>query len=316
MEWFVATLRRMGHSSHLFNTSAWHPVDYPWMRERLLEVVRGRGYDVVIILTSLEEFTPDVLDELKRHTVSVAWNSDDDWRWDDYTSRLCPHFTYMVTTYRHIYEENRPHHPNLLLSQWACVGTYDGFETLKDIPVSFVGKRYGARAEQIRALRKEGRVVAYGTGFGGAEGDSGGLKWPLRRWVASRFRLELVEQPLAFPAINEIWNRTRISFTPLEASTGDGRLQIKSRAFDMGMSGTLMLCNRNPALEEFYEPGVEYEDYADMEECRDKVRFYLRNESARRRIARAYYERTRKQHLWKHRFAKLFQEIGIMAEVT
>ena len=88
-------------------------------------------------------------------------------------------------------------------------------------------------------------------------------------------------------------------------------MQIKGRVFDMGLSGTVMICNRNPDLYEFYEPGKEFVEFENMEECISKVKYLLRNEKERRAIAEAYYKRTKNEHLWSHRFAKLFLEMGL-----
>lgn len=312
VEWFVDVPKRMGHTARLFNFSAWHPVDRDWLNDRFLEVLKEGAYDLTLVISDTPALYPETLAEAGKHTLLAAWNSDDDWRWEDHTRALYPYFHKMVTTYRSIYEANRAAYPNLVLSQWACVGSYDGLKREKDLPISFVGLSYGQRAAQVAALRRVGRVVAYGTGFGGKEGDDGAAVWKLRRRVAAALRLPLAEQPLAFSEINEIWNRTRISFTPLEASR-PGYLQVKSRVFDMGLSGTMMLCTRNLALDEFYQRGTEYEDYANMEEACDKARHYLNNESARSRIAKAYYERTRREHLWEHRWAALFRDLGLPA---
>ena len=44
--------------------------------------------------------------------------------------------------------------------------------------------------------------------------------------------------------------------------------------FDQGLSGTLMLCNRNEALPEFYEPGKEFVEYDDISDCLEKIQYY------------------------------------------
>jgi hypothetical protein len=311
VEWFGGTLRRMGHAVRLFNMSAWHEIDRDAMNEQLLELVERRGADLILVQMEKHELYPETLLELKHRSITVAWNSDDDWRWAGYTSTLYPYFTFMITTYRHIYDAHRATHSNLLLSQWACSGLFDGSRQKKDIPISFVGLRYGIREAQISRLRRVGKLITYGGGFSGAEGDDGGFKWRLRRTLTAQLRLPLVETPLTYAGINAIHNRTRISFTPLEASVSPTVLQVKARVFDMGLSGTLMLCNRNPQLQEFYEAGKEYEDFGDMEECCDKARFYLRHESARHKIGMAYFERTKREHLWEHRFGRIFSSIGL-----
>lgn len=311
-DWFVQVPRTMGHRVRLFNTARWHAVDLEALEDELLRAVREHAFDLVLLLTDGTLPRPDVLSEVRKSSFLVAFNSDDDWRWEDHTSKLSEHFDCMVTTYRHVWEANRSSHPNLLLSQWACLGAHDGLETPKDLPVSFVGLNYGDRARQVAHLRKAAPVIAYGSGFGGAEGDDGGLRWKARRRVAAALRLPLNEQPLSFEQINAIWNRTRISFTPLEASR-PGHVQVKSRVFDMGLSGTMMLCTRNPMLDEFYERGREYEDYADLNEACDKIRHYLANEGSRSRIAAAYHERTKREHLWEHRWQDLLARFPLPA---
>ena len=66
-------------------------------------------------------------------------------------------------------------------------------------------------------------------------------------------------------------------------------------------------------LEEFYEPGKELVVFGDLDDCVEKVRYYLRHESERARIARAYRDRTRAEHMWTHRFQRMFEDIGLGA---
>jgi len=97
-------------------------------------------------------------------------------------------------------------------------------------------------------------------------------------------------------------------------ASADPRLyQIKSRTFEMGLSGTLMVCQHSPNLERYYEPEKEFIPFSDLSECAEKVRYYLSHESERLRIARAYHDRTQAEHLWQHRFTQLFRDIGLCA---
>jgi spore maturation protein CgeB len=115
--------------------------------------------------------------------------------------------------------------------------------------------------------------------------------------------------------VNNIWNRSKISFTPLQSSHLN-KLQVKGRVFEMGLSGTVMLCDRSPALYEFYEPGKEYVEFSDMKECVDKAQYLLAHDSERLRISGAYYRRTRAEHMWHHRFEKLFSAMGLQAQAN
>jgi spore maturation protein CgeB len=122
---------------------------------------------------------------------------------------------------------------------------------------------------------------------------------------------EMADDTIPFEQVNGLWNRTRVSFTPLDSSAGGVR-QIKSRVFDMGLSGTLMLAHRAPFLDTYYEPDREYVAFDTMEECLEKARFYLRNEAARRTIAEAYAKRTLQEHLWEDRIRRVLKEAGVV----
>ena len=307
---FVEALRQMGHGVHHYDYRLAAGPSCKAMNDFVLSIVKHGGYDLVIIVTRRDEFFSEVLDEAKRHCVLLAWNCDDDWKWEEYSSHWVTHYTYMVTTCRHIYEANTKQHENLLLSQWACTGFQEGINVPKDIDISFVGLCYGQRKQQVERLRNELGLVAYGRKV--KQPETWRIRWKKR--IAYRLGIPWHEEDRELPdqnAVKDLWNRSKISFTPLEASRSNS-LQIKARVFDMGLSGTVMLCSKNPALYEFYEPGKEFLEFESMDECVNKARYYLAHEPERRKIAESYYHRTKSEHLWHHRFEKLFKEIGLV----
>jgi hypothetical protein len=281
------------------------------MRRRFLDTLRRGRYDAAFIATYEDEFGHETLQEAKRLTSTFGWNSDDEWRWDSYSSRYVDDYTFMVTNAPKVHEAQKQQHPNLLLYQWACTGFWDGVDEPKDIDFSFAGQVYGMRKRQIAKLALGSGLQAWGLGSG--------RRWPAHPGdgVARRAgRAGLVYLPslgrdvLPFEAINEVWNRSKVSFTPLDSSSGGAR-QIKSRIFDMGLSGSLMLAHRAPNLDTYYEPEREYVPFDSLPEAAEKARFYLRNEPARRRIALAYAERTRREHMWSHRIDDVLAQSGL-----
>jgi len=97
----------------------------------------------------------------------------------------------------------------------------------------------------------------------------------------------------------------------LEASTGGEHLQIKGRIFEMGLTGTLVLCEQTPALERYYQSGKEVVTFESLQDCAEKGLWYLSHESERIRIATRYRDRTLREHMWEHRFTDLFGQMGI-----
>lgn len=276
--------------------------------EQFVAAVRNGGYDLVLYQTAGRDHMPrEAIREAGRISPVVAWNSDDDWQWESYTSHLAPYFTFMITTYRHIYEANRVKAPNLLLSQWGCYDRLADFSRTKDVAFSFVGRVYGSRYPDCRFLHRKAGLRVFGSG---SRLVSLGIP-PFRG--CSRIPGLMGPPILDYADVNAVWNRTRVSYTPLGSSADPALFQVKGRVFQMGLSGTLMLCDDHPEIARYYEPGKEYVTFRGLEDCAEKARHYLSNETERARIARAYYERTRNEHTWQHRFNKLFQDMGLNA---
>ena len=279
--------------------------------ELFLEKVRSTHPDLILYQTACQDAGDigEVVREAARWAPVAAWNSDDDVAWATQTSLMAPSFTFMYTTYPHIYEANRDRHPNLRLSQWGCYEGFADFDCPKDYDFTFAGQVYGSRARDCRILARQGGLRVHGF-MSGMVHTPAFLYWPGIRRVTARFPM-IYGRPLPYREINAVWNRTRVSYTPMEASADATVLQIKSRAFEMGLSGTLMLCRLAPNLDRYYEPGKEFVVFENLDDCLDKARFYLGHEAERARIARAYHDRTRAEHLWTHRFTRMFAEIGL-----
>ncbi|HEY1804444.1 MAG TPA: glycosyltransferase [Terracidiphilus sp.] len=69
------------------------------------------------------------------------------------------------------------------------------------------------------------------------------------------------------------------------------RDQYTTRSWEIPACGVFLLSERTAAMQEFYREGIEAEFFSSPAEFVDKARFYVNNESARKRIATAGYER-------------------------
>ncbi len=312
----------MEHDVDFFDYRTATEIGHEQMQRLFLNLLKGGKYDATFIATYGDDFTKDTLQQAKEHTTTFGWNSDDEWRWDDYSQDYVNDYTFMVTNDPDVYSANRAKHPNLLHAQWACTGLWDGRDTKKDIGFSFVGQVYGTRNGQIRYLSRRAGLRAFGMGSGTSpvgldDGESvlskATAKDRLRRYlwpvVAKLLPPHTFNDTISFETVNRLWNRSKISFTPLDSSRGNVK-QIKSRVFDMGLSGTLMLAPEVPHLNDYYEPGKEYIPFETLEDCAEKATFYLRNESERRKIANAYLQRTVQEHMWKDRIAHVLRSAG------
>jgi len=316
----------MGIDADFFDYHASKKIGLDQMKRILLTLVKGGKYDVVFIATHKDEFDEETLNKAKRYSTIIAWNSDDEWRWETYSKHRVGWYTFMVTNSPEVFEKEKSSYGNLIQAQWACTSFWDGEKVRKDIDFSFAGRVYGERKRQLSYLKSKMAIITYGYGTGNRlkdktiptdEGNNpGGIKGIFKNILLKYTPTKVINiynenfDIINFEQVNKIWNRTKISFTPLDSSKGNVR-QIKSRVFDMGLSRTLMLAHKAPYIDNYYEPQKEFVVFDTLGECVDKAKYYLRNESERKKISEAYARRTLAEHLWKHRIEHVLREAGL-----
>ncbi len=342
---FVTVPLALGHSVTFFDSSSLARIDKDMPDDLLCSAVRGGGYDVVIIETRLDEFSVSAILEAKKYSIILGFNSDDDFRWKTFSSKYAEAYTYSITTYRHIYKFAKAAGHNVIFCPWACSGMYDGYRNTKDINFSFAGGVHGHRLKRLINVKSQLPIQVFGKGVHKGNFDQltlssiainkfrnrNGTRKMIRDYVLRYFNIDTGS--ISYEEANAIWGRSKISFTPLslemkhlklkqemlddnyieidksDLKLWESPLQIKGRVFDMGLSGTLMLCDSNEAIREFYLPGDEYIEFSTMEDMVEKVKYYLAHEKERNRIAKGYYKRTLNEHLWKHRWQMIIDSL-------
>ncbi len=154
-----------------------------------------------------------------------------------------------------------------------------------NIPVSFIGQRYGRRQEIIETLQAHGLPIhTYGKGWPGGE-------------ISHEDKIEIQARSL----IN-------IGFGYIDGA--EERVGLKGRDFETPLSGNMYLTSYNPALEECFNIGQEIDCFHDTAELIDKIKYYLTHRSETRRIGQLGRERCFRDHTWEKRFQTL---LGILS---
>ena len=83
---------------------------------------------------------------------------------------------------------------------------------------------------------------------------------------------------------------------------------INYRTFETTGCGTFLLTNYTPGLEKLFDIGKEIVTYTSLEDLDSKVKYYLENEEERETIAKAGYNRSKKDHTYYER-CKMFIDI-------
>ncbi|MDY6790233.1 MAG: glycosyltransferase [Thermodesulfobacteriota bacterium] len=255
------------------------------MNDEVLRLVDREKPDYVFFITHQDQVDISTLDKIKMlGAKTIAWFSDDHWRFDNYSKFIAPHVFCSITTDRYAFDKYREIGLNVVRSQWAAnQGYYKKMPLQFLYDVSFVGQDYGRRREHLAYLKDKGLpVVVFGKGFGTF---------------------------LEFNNIIKVFNASKINLNFSSSSSDDGIKQIKGRFFEVPMSGGFLLTEYADGIEEYFEIGKEVECFEDRREAVEKIRYYLTHKNKRIEIAKAGHARALTAHAWEKRLNELFYDI-------
>jgi len=109
--------------------------------------------------------------------------------------------------------------------------------------------------------------------------------------------------------LNSLYNRAKVV---LNISNWDNaKVDCPNlRIVDVPSSGSFLLSDFSATAAELFEPGREIEFFHSPEELREKLAYYLANDSARERIARAGYEKARRLGTYHDKMKALIEASG------
>jgi len=264
----------------------------PKMSDMLIQEAEAFQPDAVFCVFFDDHHDPrkEALTSLKRvcPAVTMNWFCDSHFRYESFDSKWAPYLDFCITTASSAQKKfaRDGFGGKVIKSQWFASPNYRRIEGVeKDVPVSFIGQPHGDRRAVIDRLRAAGiKVEVYGTGWG-------------RR--------------LSFEEMIMMFNRTKVNLNLNNAA--DARFkQIKGRNFEVPACGGFLLTGAPENLPEYYEPGMEVAVFGDVTDMIEKVRYYLKNEAERERVALAGYERTMKEHTSEHRLNAIFSEAALL----
>ncbi len=151
--------------------------------------------------------------------------------------------------------------------------------------IVFVGGKYGERGKLVEKIMSAGiSVEAFGPG------------WPNGFINAEK--------------IAEVFGKAKIILGSGYVAYNKDILTIKLRDFDAPMAGALYITNRNPDLLRIFREGKEIECYDTVEECIQKIKFYLSNPEKLKAVAEAGLKNARENHTWEKRISQALEKIG------
>jgi len=218
-------------------------------------------------------------------TTTIIWLADDHWRYEE-TKPVWELFNIVITTDKNGYEKRKKKgYNNVLLNQWGYNHfLYRNINFPKIYDVSFVGRCYGIRKKFIDRLKNYGiQIITFGQGWNNGE-------------------------RLSQSDLIKIYNQSKIVLNISFSSKGN-TIQIKGREFEVPGCGSLLLTKDSEEISRYFVPNKEIVVYEDENDAVSKIKYYLKNETERERIAKNGYERVLKNHTYEKRFLDILNFI-------
>lgn len=292
--------------------------------EKLKKILNNKVYDLAFCVPFTNQLDSSVFNSSpESRTPFIAWMCDDKWRWEAYGKNVCWMFDYVVTTDPNAVKKyERIGYNNIILSQW-------GFDSPRKVStrkeylydVTFVGQVNPWRKYVVDRLRKSGvNIKCFGFGWeGGRVNDeemksifsksrinlniSNSVKWDLRYLMRVNFD---VDKSMDMPhRILNMFPLVHTLFFPKKKE------DIKARFFEVTGCGGFLLSYDVENLGRYFNIGKEIVCYKNVDDLIKKIKYFLRENERREKIASSGYSRTKKEHTYSNRFNELFSKIGL-----
>jgi glycosyltransferase involved in cell wall biosynthesis len=244
------------------------------MNRRLIEQVRNNGYDLVFFAKA---------DSVHYETVREISNLSDTWYYfmdPDVVARrmqagkYAAAATWCSASYSSVAKQfSQKGGDSFFVPQGVDSELFSPGDRTKSIDVVFVGRANSRRRRFVRRLEDNGiDVVCHG---GGWENES-------------IYRTDLVE----------LYQRSKVilnlqGFPPEKQGSG-----FSIRVFQAMGTGSFLLSEHCPDLENVFERGEHLDWFNEPEECVEKVRYYLDNPAERETIAETGLEYVHRNYSW------------------
>ena len=283
---FLPALKRLGHEViHFESWNRSYYRDFLELNRALLDTIENQRPEIMLVVQMLYEIWLETLEIIKARgdVATICWTTDDSWKYRE-VSRFIGHgYHGMTTTYESIVPMyHRDGIPNVLLTQWAANVDHlcEPFPASScRYPVTFVGAAHGDRRKRVDELRRSGvEVTCFGHG------------WPSGSISA-----------------NDIPRIMQESVISLNFANSKGENQVKARIFEVSGAGGFLLTEDVHGLSKFYVPDKEIVTFTTNDELVNKINYYLIHAGVRDKIARAGFERTRREHTYDFRLKEVLE---------
>ena len=305
-----------------------YPNNSEKLQNKLIDFIDQEKPTIVFFALMKNEISTQTIAHISEKCTTVNWFSDDQWRFDTYTRYLAPLLTYSITVDKYsIPKYNKLGYDNVILSQWASseiVKQTDLNLIEYKYDISFVGGKNSVREWYINSLKKAGyKVECFGAGW-----KNGRVSYQQMKeiFINSKINLNLSNSVQfdsryrRFLVIYFFKNIFSLRFSRIKESLKilgqflkiipNAKLveQLKMRNFEIPACGGFQLSHYAPGVEDYFYIGKEIIVFANLDDLKNQIRYYLHNDLQRENIRNAGYNRST-TFTYENRFKKIFKTI-------
>lgn len=276
------------------------------LNQKLLDKAEEVSPDLVFFMLFRDQFFPETLDILKSKYTTINWFGDDTWRFDSFTSKYAPHFSWSITTDKFsIPKYTRLGVKNVISSQWASIPPVHSefLQIPYERDISFIGQKHPFRSWFVNQLKKNGwKVDCFGYGW-----DNGllSLEDMQKVFCSSKINLNLSN--------STEWDLRYLASHPKALAyalkSPKNMSQIKARNFEINVMGGLQMTDYVPTLEDYLSIGKEVICFRNVDEAIQLADYYLKQDDVREDLRRNSWEKAKDQHTYYHRLEQILKEI-------
>ena len=299
-------------------------------------------YDVFFSFLAESVIIPEMFEELKGEIYTINYTTNYH-QFEDLHKNIAPHIslnTYISLPHKKAYDLVGAN------SYWLPMAANPDFYNVQNknllYDVSFVGAAYAFRSNYIwRILQNDININVFGPGwlynsnakkiikdyilylrysFLGNENKIRDLDRSLRKTTIKLLNQKYPDNiggVLSDIDMVKVYAGSKIILNIQESRKNNDIVNhevlygANFRDFEVPMSGSLLLTQFSEELSLLYNLDKEVVTYKNEYEMIDKIKFYLKNDQERKKIAGAGHRRAINEHTWEHRFNELFSYVSL-----
>ncbi len=280
---------------------------------KIIEVVKRIKPDLVFFILQKDQIDIKTLKILKKcGFFTVNFFGDDQWRFDNWSSKYAPYFSACITTDKFSIDKYKDiGQNNIVRSQWASLESnvlYKNIDYKYD--VSFIGGVNPYRKWFVKELLKRGtKVHCFGSGW-----DNGRVTYREMEGIFSASKVNLnISNSISYD-IRYLISSLRVLLRALKVAIKGGKnsSQTKARNFEIPMQGGFQIADYVPTIEDYFNIGEELICYSNIDEADSLIKHYLKHEVDREKIKINGIKKARESHAFKHRIINYMKELEVI----